>query len=126
MLVNLNLRVTNPVYNDTVTTDGDPATISQILGNPVLGFDNVFSDGTGTHFAKGGYISGLQSEAYYTQNGISYVLYWAHNEVPNSGSASDNWYPSWGTLNTPIAGANLGSRPDLFPTYGMASFQSSP
>ena len=117
LLANLNVRTSNWVY-----TDATIRTITQFFGTKPFGFDRAVSDTTGTHWVKGGLINGLQSEAYYTQSGISYVIYWAHNEVPNSGNAADNWYPTWGTLNTAIAGASLGSRADLFPTYGMRSF----
>ena len=122
----LNLRTTNPIYLDTTTTDGDPATIDQLLGSPTLGFDGAFSDASGTHFFKGGYIDGLQSTVYYTANELSYVLFWARNEVPNSGNSSDNWWPTWPALETALRGANLASRTDLFPTYGMTSFPASP
>jgi CubicO group peptidase (beta-lactamase class C family) len=126
LLAMLNLRVANPIYLDTTTADGDPATIDQLLGAPSLGFDGAFSDGNGTHFFKGGYIDGLQSTVYYTQNELSYVLFWARNEVPNSGNPSDNWWPTWPALETALRGANLPSRSDLFPTYGMTSFPASP
>ena len=126
LLAMLNLRTTNPVYLDTTATDGDPATIDQLLGSPSLGFDGAFGDASGAHFFKGGYIDGLQSTVYYTANGLSYVLFWARNEVPNSGNPSDNWWPSWAALETALRGANLASRADLFPTYGMTSFPASP
>jgi CubicO group peptidase (beta-lactamase class C family) len=126
LLAVLNLRAANPVYLDTTATDGDPATIDQVLGSPSLGFDGAFSDANGTHFFKGGYIDGLQSTVYYTANELSYVLFWARNEVPTSGNGSDNWWPTWPALETALRGANLASRPDLFPTYGMTSFPASP
>jgi CubicO group peptidase (beta-lactamase class C family) len=121
LLAMLNMRSSNnPVYKNPSSI------ISQILGNPLLGFDQSQSDANGQHFIKGGYISGLQSTVYYTQSELSYVLFWARNEVPNSGNASDNWWPLWSALETALRGAKLGSRPDFFPTYGMKSFPSSP
>ena len=131
LLAMLNVPGTHPVFNDTTALDGDPATIDQLLSGP-YGFEGSSGDANGTHYYKGGYLSGLQSTVFFTRNGLSYVLFWARNEVESkfTGAASDDWWPSWSALETALRNANLSApaparvrdaRTDLFPTYGMPS-----
>jgi CubicO group peptidase (beta-lactamase class C family) len=123
LLAMLNMRFNNnPVYTNQAT-----AAITAMVGSsPPLGFDQAPSDATGTHVVKGGELNGLQSTVYYTQDNLSYVLMWSRNEVPNSGNGSDDWWPLWPALETALNGANLASRTDLFPTYGMPSLPADP
>ncbi len=113
LLASLNVSTSNPIYTKSTT-------VSEILTNG-FGYDQAITDSAGNvHHVKGGEIAGLQSTVNFVQNGISYVLIWAHDGLDGF-TGADNWWPTWTTLDTALNGASLGSRPDLFPQYGMSS-----
>jgi CubicO group peptidase (beta-lactamase class C family) len=96
------------------------STVQTILSD-TLGFDQTDKDQWGAvHYVKGGELEGIQTTVSFVQNGVSYVLFWAHDGLDNF-TGADNWWPQWGTLETAIHNASLGARADLFPAYGMPS-----
>jgi len=71
------------------------------------------------HGVKGGYIGGLQSMINYTEGDISYVVYWAKNEVRGV------WYPDFPELEGAIRSTKWGAA-DRFPDFGIPSFPTPP
>jgi CubicO group peptidase (beta-lactamase class C family) len=125
ILAMLNMRGSNnPVFRNRQT-------IGTALTNGTLGFEQSITDTIpGTHYIKGGFMAGLQSNAYFTsgvKNGLSYVVLFARDGIPRPGAGA-NFYPTWSNLETALLApaSNLSGRQDFFPTYGMPSLPNDP
>jgi CubicO group peptidase (beta-lactamase class C family) len=98
ILAALNVRSSNPILG--------PATIETMLAGS-YGWDFMVKKSSRTgayyHGVKGGYIGGLQSNINYTENGVSYVVYWAKNEI----RPGDAWYPEPHPVDLLVVGGPL-------------------
>lgn len=130
VLAALNLSNNNPLLNQNWIN----TMLAEFIGWDFYGGINRFGN---FHRSKGGLLEGLQSTVNFTQHQISYVIYWARDDVRGKAPAEcmppdfqvlngPLWEPEFPALQDAIQDAirrNLAPMTrDRFPDYGMPSF----